>query len=82
MYHLESGVGLIAAPTGSGKTHSVKELAFNKIAEKKKISEPKKKVKKELEQKESEQLSLFDSLPEPESIDKDYTKLNYPAIVY
>ena len=77
MYHLESGVGLIAAPTGSGKTHSVKELAFNKIAEKKEISEPKKKVKKE-----SEQLSLFDSLPESESIDKDYTKLNYPAIVY
>lgn len=77
MYHLESGVGLIAAPTGSGKTHSVKELAFNKIAEKKEISEPKKKVKKE-----SEQLSLFDSLPESESIDKDYIKLNYPAIVY
>ena len=48
MYHLESGVGLIAAPTGSGKTHSVKELAFNKIAEKKKISEPKKKVKKRI----------------------------------
>ena len=82
MYHLESGVGLIAAPTGSGKTHSVKELAFNKITEKKEILEPKKKVKKESEQKESEQLSLFDSLPEPESIDKDYTKLNYPAIVY
>ena len=81
MYHLESGVGLIAAPTGSGKTHSVKELAFNKIAEKKKISEPKKKVKKE-----SEQLSLFDSLPEFESeeflTNKDYTKFNYPTIVY
>ena len=48
MYHLESGVGLIAAPTGSGKTHSVKELAFNKITEKKEILEPKKKAKKEL----------------------------------
>lgn len=82
MYHLESGVGLIAAPTGSGKTHSVKELAFNKITKKKEILEPKKKAKKELEQEESEQLSLFDSLPESESIDKDYTKLNYPAIVY
>ena len=82
MYHLESGVGLIAAPTGSGKTHSVKELTFNKITEKKEILEPKKKAKKELEQEESEQLSLFDSLPESESIDKDYTKLNYPAIVY
>lgn len=80
MYHLESGVGLIAAPTGSGKTHSVKELAFNKITEKKEILEPKKKVKKELEQKESEQLSLFDSLPE--LTDEDYTELNYPAIVY
>ena len=80
MYHLESGVGLIAAPTGSGKTHSVKELAFNKITEKKEILEPKKKVKKESEQKESEQLSLFDSLPE--LTDEDYTELNYPAIVY
>lgn len=80
MYHLESGVGLIAAPTGSGKTHSVKELAFNKITEKKEILEPKKKVKKESEQKESEQLNLFDSLPE--LTDEDYTELNYPAIVY
>lgn len=80
MYHLESGVGLIAAPTGSGKTHSVKELAFNKITEKKEILKPKKKVKKESEQKESEQLSLFDSLPE--LTDEDYTELNYPAIVY
>ena len=80
MYHLESGVGLIAAPTGSGKTHSVKELAFNKITEKKEILEPKKKVKKESEQKESEQLSLFDS--PPELTDEDYTELNYPAIVY
>ena len=80
MYHLESGVGLIAAPTGSGKTHSVKELAFNKITKKKEILEPKKKVKKELEQKESEQLSLFDSLPE--LTDEDYTELNYPTIVY
>ena len=79
-YNLESGVCVIAAPTGAGKTHSVKELAFNKITEKKKSFKTKKKA-----EKESGQLNLFDSLPEDlpsELTDNNHTKFNYPTIVY
>lgn len=76
-YNLESGVCVIAAPTGSGKTHSVKELAFNKITKYIKSS----KAQKDDENK-SGQLSLFDYPSDFELADEEYIKTNCPTIVY
>lgn len=74
-YNLESGVCVIAAPTGSGKTHSVKELAFNKIVKHIESSKAQKNNKNN-----SGQLSLFE--PFFELTDKEYTETNCPTIVY
>lgn len=76
-YNLESGVCVIAAPTGSGKTHSVKELAFNKITKYIKSS----KAQKDDENK-SGQLSLFDYPSDFELADEEYIETNCPTIVY
>ena len=76
-YNLESGVCLIAAPTGAGKTHSVKELAFNKISKHIKSSKAQKDDKNK-----SGQLSLFESPFDFELADEEYTETNCPTIVY
>ena len=76
-YNLESGVCVIAAPTGAGKTHSVKELAFNKISKHIKSSKAQKDDKNK-----SGQLSLFESPFDFELADEEYIETNCPTIVY